>query len=95
LSASSSRTTAASIRCGEETEELFYLQPGATAEFISVPVGITEPGQGFAFGDREVVLDWPTTRAARVAITMSRSTASGVNEVGATNEITVVLNWFT
>jgi serine/threonine-protein kinase len=83
--------------------ELFYLQPGATTQMVSVPLDAGGVGQPFAFGAREVLFEWPyyTGNPGRnydvaidgrfLAIDRAGAAAAGGS---AGVEISVVLNWF-
>jgi hypothetical protein len=83
--------------------ELFYVQLGAAPQMISAPL-TAEGGDGsFAFGSREVLMDWPylilnsgrnydvSPDGRFLAITTGGDTGAGE---AASPEITVVLNWF-
>jgi hypothetical protein len=83
--------------------ELFYLQPGATIQLISVPIEAGLTDSAFTFGTREELLEWPyfTGNEGRnydVSLDGQRFfaiTTGGATGVASSREITVVTNWFT
>ncbi len=83
--------------------ELFYLQPGAVDQLMSVSHDTAETDAAFTFRDREVVVEWPyytfgEGRNHDVSLDGQRFLAVKAEEGGGgeglTPEITVVLNWF-
>ena len=84
--------------------ELFYLQTSAArTELVSVAVRSGGADQAFAFGERNVILDWPyfglLGRSYDVSPDGERFLAIRAGDAAAnanaTVDITVVLNWFT
>ena len=83
--------------------ELFYLQPGAPWQLISVSVESAGTDRAFALGDRTVVLDWPysvlgdgrnydVSPDGRRFLAIKPVTSDG-EPAATTAQINVVLNW--
>jgi hypothetical protein len=84
--------------------ELFYMRTGAQDQLMSVSIDTDEPDEAFVFRNREVVMDWPYSlrgqgRNYDVSLDGQRFLAlqlagAGTGQIGS-EEINVVLNWFT